>query len=190
MAHAVAEGRDEAGLSVGAREGTAGGVGARAKNRGAGRESIVRGRAWSACRRPGGHSRVSRARDRWDADPWLLGTPDGVIDLRDCARRGRRAPEDYITRLTTVAPAASEDCPLWMAFLSEATGNDADMTGFLQRWFGYCLTGITREHALVCSSTATAGNGKGVLSEYRPRDHGRARGERGDRIRSCGDTRR
>jgi putative DNA primase/helicase len=96
----------------------------------------------------------------WDRDPWLLGTPDGVIDLRTGKTREAR-PEDYITRLTAVAPAASEDCPLWMAFLSEATGNDQGMIGFLQRWFGYCLTGITQEHALVFIH-GDGGNGKGV----------------------------
>ena len=96
----------------------------------------------------------------WDRDPWLLGTPDGVIDLRTGETREAR-PEDYITRLTAVAPAASEDCPLWLAFLNEATAGDAGMIGFLQRWFGYCLTGITREHALVFIH-GDGGNGKGV----------------------------
>jgi putative DNA primase/helicase len=116
----------------------------------------------------GGVERLAQARgafavthEIWDADPWLLGTPDGVIDLRTGATREAR-PEDYITRLTTVAPAANEDCPLWTAFLSEATGNDPGMIGFLQRWFGYCLTGITREHALVFIH-GDGGNGKGVL---------------------------
>jgi putative DNA primase/helicase len=97
----------------------------------------------------------------WDGDAWLLGTPDGVIDLRTGKTREAR-PEDYITRLTAVAPASGEDCPLWLKFLEEATGNDQGMIGFLQRWFGYCLTGITREHALVFIH-GDGGNGKGVV---------------------------
>ena len=97
----------------------------------------------------------------WDADPWLLGTPDGVIDLRTGRTRPAR-PEDYITRLTAMAPSGGEDCPLWLKFLNEATDNNQDMVGFLQRWFGYCLTGITREHALVFIH-GDGGNGKGVL---------------------------
>ena len=157
--HAVAKGRDEAGLPMGAREGAAGGMGARAEDRGAGRESIVRGRRGAPVAGTGGHSRSRTSVG--DSDPWLLGTPDGVIDLRTGATQEAR-PGDYITRLTAVAPAEGEDCPLWMAFLSEATGNDADMIGFLQRWFGYCLTGITREHALVFIH-GDGGNGKGVL---------------------------
>jgi putative DNA primase/helicase len=97
----------------------------------------------------------------WDSDAWLLGTPEGVIDLRTGKTREAR-PEDYITRLTAVAPAMGEDCPLWLTFLEEATGGDAGMIGFLQRWFGYCLTGITREHALVFIH-GDGGNGKGVV---------------------------
>jgi len=97
----------------------------------------------------------------WDGDLWLLGTPGGVIDLRTGRMRPAR-PGDYITRLTAVAPAAGEDCPLWLKFLKEATGGDAGMIGFLQRWFGYCLTGITREHALVFIH-GDGGNGKGVV---------------------------
>jgi putative DNA primase/helicase len=97
----------------------------------------------------------------WDGDPWSLGTPAGVIDLRTGAMRDAR-PEDYITRLTAVAPAVGEECPLWLKFLGEATGDDAGMIGFLRRWFGYCLTGITQEHALVFIH-GDGGNGKGVV---------------------------
>jgi putative DNA primase/helicase len=60
-----------------------------------------------------------------------------------------------------VAPAVGEECPLWLKFLGEATGNDQGMIGFLRRWFGYCLTGITQEHALVFIH-GDGGNGKGV----------------------------
>ena len=98
----------------------------------------------------------------WDADPWLLGTPGGVVDLRTGESRPAR-PGDYITRLTAVAPAATAGaCPLWLKFLGEATGGDADMIAFLQRWFGYCLTGVIDEHALVFVY-GDGGNGKGVM---------------------------
>jgi putative DNA primase/helicase len=97
----------------------------------------------------------------WDADPLLLGTPDGVVDLRTGAMRpGART--DYITRITLVAPAATADCPTFLAFLHQATGGDRALIAFLQRWFGYCLTGITREHALLFVY-GPGGNGKGVL---------------------------
>jgi putative DNA primase/helicase len=116
----------------------------------------------------GGVERLAQARgafavthEIWDADPWSLGTPGGVVDLRTGVTREAR-PEDYVTRSTAVAPAEGEDCPLWLKFLGEATGGDAGMIGFLRRWFGYCLTGITHEHALVFIH-GDGGNGKSVV---------------------------
>jgi putative DNA primase/helicase len=97
----------------------------------------------------------------WDADPWLLGTPGGVVDLRTGVIRPAAA-EDRITRLTAVAPSETADCPLWLGFLNEAAGGDAALVGFLQRWFGYCLAGVTEEHALVFVH-GDGGNGKGVM---------------------------
>jgi putative DNA primase/helicase len=99
--------------------------------------------------------------DMWDQDPWLMGTPIGTVDLRTGQLRASR-PEDYITRSTAVAPAESSDCPTWQRFLDEATGNDADLIRFLRQWCGYCLTGITREHALVFVY-GPGGNGKGTF---------------------------
>ena len=97
----------------------------------------------------------------WDQDPWLLGTPDGTVDLRTGMLR-RSVPEVYITRSTAVGPALTADCPTWLAFLDQATGGDADLIRFLQRWLGYCLTGLTREHALLFVF-GPGGNGKSVL---------------------------
>jgi putative DNA primase/helicase len=97
----------------------------------------------------------------WDRDPWLLGTPGGTVDLRTGALRpAERA--DHITRRAAVAPAEAADCPAWLAFLDQATGGDQELVGFLRRWFGYCLTGLTREHALLFVY-GPGGNGKGVL---------------------------
>ena len=45
--------------------------------------------------------RLAATVDQWDADPWLLNTPGGVIDLRTGERRDHRA-EDYMTKITAV----------------------------------------------------------------------------------------
>lgn len=90
----------------------------------------------------------------WDREAYLLGTPGGVVDLRTGKLRPGR-PNDRISKATaaTPVPLASFDperhCPRWMAFLQEAFGGDSGAIRFLQQWFGYCLTGYTREHALV-----------------------------------------
>ncbi|MDI3565401.1 phage/plasmid primase, P4 family [Bradyrhizobium sp. Arg816] len=96
----------------------------------------------------------------WDRDPWLLGTPGGTVDLRTGALR-HASREDGITKVTSVAPDDS-GCPRWLRFLVETTGDDGELIRFLQQWCGYCLTGVTREHALVFVY-GPGGNGKSVF---------------------------
>jgi len=80
----------------------------------------------------------------WDSDPWLLNTPTGTLNLRTGHIREHRR-EDHLTKMTAIGPGG--DCPLWLKFLDRITGGDCDLQAFLQRVVGYCLTGITREHA-------------------------------------------
>lgn len=99
--------------------------------------------------------------DVWDAEPFHLGCPGGVVDLRT----GRLLPanqQQRITKHVAVKPAATADCPQWLAFLKQATGGDEGMVEFLRRWCGYCLTGDTREHALIFLY-GPGGNGKSVF---------------------------
>jgi putative DNA primase/helicase len=86
--------------------------------------------------------------DQWDKDPFLLGTPEGTVDLTT-GRLRPGDPEDGITKATLVAPSAQADCPRWRGFLRDATCDDIDLMRFLQQWCGYCLTGSIREHALL-----------------------------------------
>ncbi len=97
--------------------------------------------------------------DQSDADPWLLNTPGGVVDLRTGQMPGHRH-DDYMTKITTVAPGG--DCPRWRSFLRRITAGDAELQAFLQRVAGYSLTGITREHALFFGY-GTGANGKGTF---------------------------
>jgi putative DNA primase/helicase len=98
--------------------------------------------------------------DYWDRDPWLLGTPGGTVDLRTGELRDSER-SDGITKTVAAAPDGGA-CPQWLRFLAEATGDDQDLVRFLQQWCGYCLTGVTREHALVFVY-GPGGNGKTVF---------------------------
>ena len=109
-----------------------------------------------------------RARDRrhaattdiWDRDPWLLNTPAGVVDLRS----GATAAHDPALAMTKIAQAAPQgDCPVWKEFLATVTGGDAELQAYLQRVAGYCLTGVTTEHALFFLY-GTGANGKSVFA--------------------------
>jgi putative DNA primase/helicase len=102
--------------------------------------------------------RLAAIVDQWDTNPWLLNTPDSVIDLRTGNRRSH-SPSDYLTQMTAVAPGGS--CPTWQVFLHRVTAGDALLQEFLQRATGYCLTGLTDEHALFFIY-GTGANGKSV----------------------------
>jgi putative DNA primase/helicase len=68
--------------------------------------------------------------------------------------------EDYITKRPAVEPGGN--CSRWLQFLTEITGGDAELQAYLQRMGGYCLTGVTTEHALFfCYGTGA--NGKSVF---------------------------
>lgn len=99
---------------------------------------------------------------RLDADPWLLGVPNGVVDLRTGQLREARR-EDLITRQAGVAYDPTATCPRFVRFMHECMGGDAELVGYLLRWGGYALTGLVREHALAVWHGADGANGKSTL---------------------------
>ena len=98
--------------------------------------------------------------DEWDADPWLLNTPGGVVDLKTGRKRANER-SDRMTKITTATPDG--ECPQWTAFLSDVTGGDVELQTYLQRMVGYCLTGATSAHALFFLY-GTGANGKSVFA--------------------------
>jgi putative DNA primase/helicase len=104
--------------------------------------------------------------EQWDADPWLLATPGGTVNLKTGEMRPARR-EDYCTKQTCVAPAPRiEDGgpppDLWLTFLDTVFNKNGDLIAFVQRLLGYCLTGDISEHILAFLS-GTGRNGKGVF---------------------------
>ena len=97
----------------------------------------------------------------WDVDPWHLGTPSGTVDLKS-GRVLAADPAHRITKLTAVEPGQAGECPRWLQFLSESTGGNNQLIAFLQRWFGYALTGSVQEQALTFFY-GPGNNGKSVF---------------------------
>ena len=97
--------------------------------------------------------------EEWDADPWLLNTPGGVVDLRS-GRMREHSRDDRMTKIMTATPRGH--CPTWKAFIAQVTGGDVERQAYLQRMAGYCLTGCTHEHALFFLF-GTGANGKSVF---------------------------
>ncbi len=97
--------------------------------------------------------------EQWDADPMLLATPGGTVDLTTGELR-EADPDDHCTKITAVAPGG--ECPLWIRFIDRVTDGDKDLQQYLQRLSGYCLTGMINEQIL-CFFYGTGGNGKGLF---------------------------
>ena len=78
--------------------------------------------------------------DQWDANPWELNTPAGIVDLRTGEIR-KHARLAYMTKITGAAPDAMCPTPYWRAFLNRVTGDKQELVEYLQRMAGYTLTG-------------------------------------------------
>lgn len=100
-------------------------------------------------------------REQFDADPWVLNTPGGVVELRSGQLRPHRK-DDYLCKITRATPTVGAQCPRWLEFLDRIMGGDASLVSFLQRISGYCLTGSVQEHALFFAY-GTGANGKGTF---------------------------
>jgi putative DNA primase/helicase len=89
--------------------------------------------------------------EKLDEDPWLLGTPDGIVDLLT-GRYITMGLKPYVTMVTAVSPAEVADertCPLFLKFMDEFTCGDQTLKRFLLQYAGYCLTGDMREQCLL-----------------------------------------
>jgi putative DNA primase/helicase len=98
-----------------------------------------------------GDERCLLPMEELDKDPWLLGTPGGIIDLQTGRYIGMGL-KPYVTMVTTVAPATVADehsCPRFLKFMDEFTCGDKDLKRYLLQYAGYCLTGDMREQCLI-----------------------------------------
>jgi putative DNA primase/helicase len=103
--------------------------------------------------------RHARAAEDFDADPWLLNTPGGVVNLKTGKMR-RHSPTDLFTKVTAIAPGG--DCPRFLQFLSEITRSSEPVIAFIRRFIGYTLTGQISEHTFIFLY-GPGKNGKSVL---------------------------
>jgi len=82
--------------------------------------------------------------DKLDEKPYLINTRNGVLDLETM----QLMPHDKSLRITNIAfanynPAA--DCPMFKQFLQEILYGDDELVDFVQRAFGYAITGFVDE---------------------------------------------
>lgn len=109
-------------------------------------------------------SPLAIAGDEIDRDPWSLPMANGVVDLRTGEMRPGR-PDDWLVKSSPVEwQGIDAPCPHWEHFVTEIMGDDPEMASFLQRAFGYGVTGLAREHIFLVLF-GRGRNGKGIMTE-------------------------
>ena len=100
----------------------------------------------------------------FDRDRTLFNCQNGTFSLADMALRPHDA-EDLITKISRVKYNADASCERWGRFISEVMNGDADTAQFLQKAFGYCLSGETALECFFILYGSTTRNGKTTLTE-------------------------
>lgn len=107
----------------------------------------------------------SRTED-YDARPWDLNTPGGIIDLRTGDVRPH-SKEAKATKMTAVSAAqtyrpGAAGYAEWESFIRHITAGDADFARYLQTLAGMAAVGAVYEEGLVISQ-GPGGNGKSTF---------------------------
>ncbi len=94
--------------------------------------------------------RIIATVDEWDADPWLLNTPGGTVDLRTGEERSHNQ-SDLLTKITGVAPDASCPTPVWDAFLARSRATNPSYQRTCSGW--PAIRSPARHKSTRCSSS-------------------------------------
>lgn len=104
--------------------------------------------------------RIEAREADFDTDPWMLNLRNGVLNLRT----GELHPHDPELLMTKLAPVDYDKdarCPIWESAMQIWAGGDLQLSSYLQRAFGYMMTGETREQCIFIAF-GTGANGKSV----------------------------
>jgi putative DNA primase/helicase len=103
--------------------------------------------------------------EQWDADPWLLGVKNGIIDLQT----GKLKPVDPLAYIKTVSPTEylgiDTPAPTWEKFISEIFNHDPSLVDFIQRLTGYAMIGEATEDIFPVFWGEDGRNGKDTFFE-------------------------
>ncbi len=102
--------------------------------------------------------------DQFDANPYLFNCKNGVLDLRSNYFRPH-SPADMLTKVSGVNYDPDAKSELWEKFVEDIMQGDVGKTLFLQKSFGYGLTGDTSQECLFILYGPSTRNGKGTLAE-------------------------
>jgi putative DNA primase/helicase len=83
--------------------------------------------------------------DVFDTHPLLLNVKNGAINLRTGELHSHRRA-DFLTKMVPIEYDPKAACPKFSRFLNETLPGDG-LVGYLSRFAGYCLTGLTSEQS-------------------------------------------
>ena len=105
---------------------------------------------------------IYKGTEEFDADPFLLATPDGIYDLR----KGPvdpipHKPEHLITKMTGCSPS-DEGKGLWLESLNKIFSNDQDLIKYVQQCCGLAAIGAVFVEIMIIAH-GEGGNGKSTF---------------------------
>lgn len=100
----------------------------------------------------------------FDKDLYTLNCLNGTLDLHTLELRPHD-PKDFITKTANVAYDPQACSQSWLNHMDAVTGGDAELKKYIQKCFGYGLTGSTMYECLFILYGATSRNGKGTTME-------------------------
>jgi putative DNA primase/helicase len=101
----------------------------------------------------------------WDADPYLLGVMNGVVELKTGKLRAGKK-EDRISRVCPIEYSETMEIPkLWTGFVDTVLQGDLELIDWTQRAVGYSMTGSTTEKMMFFCYGHQGNNGKSTFVE-------------------------
>lgn len=100
----------------------------------------------------------------FDSNPYAFNCSNGTLHL-DTNTFTEHLSTDLLTKISAVVYDPLAKSPRWDNFLKEIMSGDMERARFLQKLFGYALTGDTRHECMTVLYGATTRNGKGTLCE-------------------------
>ena len=100
--------------------------------------------------------------EEYDADGWILNTPDGIVDLKT-GQLMEHDPDARCTKITACGlQSTSDGVKMWADFVKHITGGDVNFAKYLQTLAGMAAVGEVYEEGLVISY-GPGGNGKSTF---------------------------
>lgn len=100
----------------------------------------------------------------FDSDSYIFNCKNGILDVRKRTCQEHKSL-DKLTKISNVVFDSNAHSDRWDNFILEIMSGDIEKAKFLQKIFGYGLTGDTRHECMTILYGASTRNGKGTLCE-------------------------